>query len=47
MATQGDYRARFAAGMLNEDFQAALDRIIKKKTINLFVYPITSRKVSA
>ena len=31
MATQGDYRARFAAGMLNEDFQAALDRIIKKK----------------
>ena len=31
MATQGDFRARFAAGMLNEDFQAALDRIIKKK----------------
>ena len=31
MATQGDYRARFAAGMLNEDFQAALDRITKKK----------------
>ena len=31
MATQGDYRARFAACMLNEDFQAALDRIIKKK----------------
>ena len=31
MATQGDFRARFAAGMLNEDFQTALDRIIKKK----------------
>ena len=31
MATQGDFRARFAAGMLNEDFQAALDRITKKK----------------
>ena len=31
MATPGDYRARFAAGMLNEDFQAALNRIIKKK----------------
>ena len=31
MATQGDYRARFAAAMLNEDFQTALDRINKKK----------------
>lgn len=31
MGTTGDFRARMAAAMLNEDFQAALDRITKKK----------------
>jgi len=32
MATQGDYRARFAAALLNEDFQKALDRITSKSS---------------